>query len=182
MNRSKGNRVRVHRSRTHAVTQKRVGEKFLFAGILSLFSVAISFGVADAANSIISTTKGVQFLFCDIITWMIWFLLAISVIMVIVAAFQYVTAGNNAEQATKGRHTLTYAVIGIAIVLVATGVPALVANFLGGNASAFSCSPYGGPSGTTSSAPSGSSGASTGNSGSGSSNGGSGSLPPLYNL
>lgn len=66
--------------------------------------------------------------FCAIIGWFFWIVIVISVIMVLSAAFSYVTAGDNTEKTTRARRTLTYAAIGIAVALLAAGFPAIVSS------------------------------------------------------
>lgn len=60
------------------------------------------------------------------------FIFMISIIMVLVAAFTFVSAGGSAEKATAARSTLVFAVIGIAVALLAFTVPAIVVSFFGG--------------------------------------------------
>jgi len=57
--------------------------------------------------------------------------LVILSIMVLYGGFQMMTAGGEPEKFTKGRQTLLYAVIGIAVVLVATGVANIVKSLFG---------------------------------------------------
>lgn len=56
----------------------------------------------------------------------------IVVIMVLVGAFQILTAGGSPERVSKGRNTIFYAVIGYAIVLVAEGLTFIIREILGG--------------------------------------------------
>ena len=62
--------------------------------------------------------------------------------MVLVAAYNYVTAQEDTEKTSKARRTLTYAAVGIAVVLIAYGFPQLVASLFPNNpsVSAFTCS------------------------------------------
>lgn len=69
---------------------------------------------------------------CSIINWFFWIIILLSVIMVLVAAFDYVTAGDDTEKTTRGRKRLTYAAVGIAIALLASGFPAIVASVFPG--------------------------------------------------
>lgn len=100
-------------------------------------------GVASAQSSVppVKSSGDLQTLFCNIINWMIWILLAVAIIMIVMAAFNYVTAGDDAEKITKGRKTLTYAAIGIAVVLLAKGFPLIVASVFPNSATAnsFNC-------------------------------------------
>ncbi|MDO8584530.1 MAG: hypothetical protein Q7R85_00185 [bacterium] len=56
---------------------------------------------------------------------------AIAVIMVLYGAFQILTAGGEPKKFEEGRHTIIYAAIGLAVVLLASGIVSLVGNILG---------------------------------------------------
>jgi len=59
------------------------------------------------------------------------FLLAIAVIMIIMGAFSFVTAGGDPEKTMKARNYIMYAAIGIAVALLAKAVPAMVKMIVG---------------------------------------------------
>ncbi len=65
-----------------------------------------------------------NFLFADIA-------IPLTTIMVLVGAFQIMTAGGDSEKFTKGRKTLMYAAIGFAAAVIATGATSLIKSFLG---------------------------------------------------
>lgn len=54
-------------------------------------------------------------------SWVFAIFLAISVIYIILGAFQFVTGGGDPEQVSGARQKLIYAAIGIAIALLAAG-------------------------------------------------------------
>ncbi|MEK7174573.1 MAG: hypothetical protein AAB759_02855 [Patescibacteria group bacterium] len=56
----------------------------------------------------------------------------IVAVMVLYGAFQIMTAGGKPEQVSSGRKTILYAVIGYAVVLLATSVVPLLTEILGG--------------------------------------------------
>ena len=56
----------------------------------------------------------------------------LTVIMVLVGAFQMMTSSGDPEKFGKARKTLTYAAIGLAVALIATGVTTLIQNILNG--------------------------------------------------
>ena len=56
----------------------------------------------------------------------------ITVIMVLVGAFQIMTAGGDPEKFSSGRKTITYAAIGLAAAFISLGAAQLIQNFLGG--------------------------------------------------
>jgi hypothetical protein len=57
----------------------------------------------------------------------------LTVIMVLIGAFQMMTSAGNPEKFTKGRTTLLYAAIGFAVALLASGVTTLISNILQGH-------------------------------------------------
>ena len=59
-------------------------------------------------------------------SWVFAFFLAISLIYIILGAFQFVTGGDDPAQITAARQKLIYAAIGIAIALIAGGFPAVL--------------------------------------------------------
>jgi len=63
--------------------------------------------------------------------WLFAILLIIAVIFIIIAAFQFVTAGGSEEQVNKARTHLTYALIGIGLAVLAKGLVALVRTIVG---------------------------------------------------
>lgn len=71
-------------------------------------------------------------LLCNVIDFIFWLIIVIAVIMVLIAAFQYVTAGGDSEKTTTARRTLTYAAIGIAVALLAKGFPEIVSSIFSG--------------------------------------------------
>ena len=94
-------------------------------------------------------------LLCPIISVMFVILIAISVIMVLWAAYLYVTAGDDTEKVHKATKTITYAAVAIVVALIAYGFPSLIASIFGQTSSnLFQCSGGGGGGGT----PAGSSG------------------------
>ena len=61
-----------------------------------------------------------------IANWVFALFLALSVIYIILAAFQFVTGGGDPAQVSGARQKLIYALIGIAIALIAAGFPAIL--------------------------------------------------------
>ncbi len=68
-----------------------------------------------------------------IATWLLEIGLIISTIIIIWAAFLFMTSGGNATKVTAARQTLLYAIIGLTVLLLAKGVTSVVMGFLSGN-------------------------------------------------
>ena len=73
-------------------------------------------------------TNVIGFLFWDIA-------IPLTTIMVLVGAFQMMTAAGDPEKFSKGRKTLIYAAIGFGVAFLAGGVAKILQNILGGTGS-----------------------------------------------
>lgn len=76
-------------------------------------------GTAGRCESSGTAGTSVQKLASDIINLLSWVVGVISVIMIIVAGFRYITSGGASEKVTGAKNTLIYAVIGLVIVALA---------------------------------------------------------------
>lgn len=112
-------------------------------GLLSLIAVlgmvlAPSFALAQDDLLDISeheppayTAEEVLGILPRIINYVFGFLIAMVVFMIIIAAFVFVTAGGNPEKVALARRWLTYALIGLAIGVLAQGLVRLVLLIVG---------------------------------------------------
>jgi hypothetical protein len=96
---------------------------FLFAAVANAAS-----GTNAPPPIPVTTTDELLAVICNFIGYFFWAVIIISVIFVLVAAYDYVTAGEDTEKTSKARRTLTYAAVGIAVALLAFGVPNIVAS------------------------------------------------------
>lgn len=72
---------------------------------------------------------------CKVMNWMFSILIVLSVVMVLVAAYMYVTAGGNSEKVSSATKIITYAAVGVVVALFARGLPIIVASVVGANVS-----------------------------------------------
>lgn len=91
----------------------------------------VTYGGAAPSLSLSSASDVVNKILCPTFSLMFWILMAVSMIMVLMAGFQYATAGDDTEKTTKGRKTLTWAAVGIVVALSAKAFPVLVASIYG---------------------------------------------------
>ena len=63
-------------------------------------------------------------------TWFAGLILAISVLVILYAAFLFVTAAGSEEKVSKAKGTIVYGLVGIAVALLAFGVGAILESFL----------------------------------------------------
>lgn len=96
----------------------------LFVSLASLVVPVFAF----AQTITITNTQGAHNEICNVFNWMFWILMAVSVIMVMWAAYMYVTAAGDEEQVSNARNAIFYAAIGILAALTARGFPLLVAS------------------------------------------------------
>ncbi len=116
------------------------------AALLSFSSLMAEAATVTLPSGGISNTTTLGALMCNIIAVMFWILIIVAVIMIILAGFNYVLAGDDTEKTTKARKMLTYAAIGIAVALLAEGVPQIVSSifpaFSGNVALSTTCAPF----------------------------------------
>jgi|GEM_PF-656004 len=63
--------------------------------------------------------------------WLFYFLIALGGIFIVIAAFQFLTAGGNPDSVTRARNTLTYALVGVALGVLAKGLVLLIVKMMG---------------------------------------------------
>ena len=72
-------------------------------------------------------------LVAKIATWLLEIGSVIAVIVILWAALVFMTSGGNQTRVTQARQTLWYAIIGLIVLLLASGAAELIKNFLVGN-------------------------------------------------
>ena len=77
---------------------------------------------------------------CVVFKWMFTFGLVIGTIFILIAALEFMTSAGNAEKYTTARKTLLFAIGGIGVALLARGIPAIMASFLGATGNYVVCS------------------------------------------
>ena len=83
--------------------------------------------------NLLGETSDVNTLIDKILDFLIKIALVLTPIIVVYAGFLYITAGGNEEKIKRANKVLIWALIGLAIALIAKGVPALIKEFLGTN-------------------------------------------------
>ncbi len=63
--------------------------------------------------------------------WIFIIVISVAAIMVIVGAFNIITAGGNAEKVNSGRSYIIFAIAGLIVALLAKAIPAIARNILG---------------------------------------------------
>lgn len=71
-------------------------------------------------------------LLAEIIRYIFGFMIVVVVLMLMISAYMFVTAGGNPEQVTKAKNFLIYALIGLAVAVLARGLVGIVLTMLWG--------------------------------------------------
>ncbi len=108
--------------------------KLILAGSIGLlvFLVVAPVLAQEEAPIIIETPEEMITLIETITDWFFTIVMALAVIFIILAAFYFLTAAGNPEALTKARQMLIYALIGIAVALLARGLRFVIENILMG--------------------------------------------------
>ncbi len=68
---------------------------------------------------------------CPIFDWAFYILMIVSIFYVLWAAFTYMRAQDDSDKVTKATKTITYAVVGIIVALIAKAVPGVIGSMFG---------------------------------------------------
>jgi len=68
-----------------------------------------------------------------IANWLLVLGAPVLTLMIIIGAFQILSAAGNPEKVKTGRQTITWAIVGYALLLISTGITALIKNVLSVN-------------------------------------------------
>ena len=98
---------------------------FLFSLLVPFFTKAITFGPPFE-------TKSFEELIDAIINFIFLVAIVIVPIMIIVAAFYFLTSGGNSEKISTAKKIILYTFIGLFIVLLGKGIVAIIKQVLGG--------------------------------------------------
>ena len=102
---------------------------FSFAGV-AVVEAQVTTPIGEQTVPTLGTTE--LFSRIDtIVNWVFTVLVVMAVFMVLMAAFQFVTAGDNAESLSAARQKLIWAAVGIVIALLAKSLPLLIVNTIG---------------------------------------------------
>jgi cytochrome bd-type quinol oxidase subunit 2 len=113
---------------------------FTVAGAIIFGSSLTAFAAIPDYQTVSFTPDDIRNSMCNVVDWMFYFLIVLSVIMVLVAGYLFLTAGDDTEKVSKARKTITYAAIAIVVALAAKGFPMLIATFVGaGGNGSLSC-------------------------------------------
>ncbi|OGY99723.1 MAG: hypothetical protein A2945_01850 [Candidatus Liptonbacteria bacterium RIFCSPLOWO2_01_FULL_52_25] len=114
---------------------KQIFEQFTFSRLARAVAIAAQIAVPFVAGAAlnINTPEDInKQILCPIAAYMFWILIALSTVMVLYAAFMYLSSQGDAEKVGKATKTITYAAVAIVVALLAKGFPALISSIVGG--------------------------------------------------
>jgi hypothetical protein len=81
----------------------------------------VNLGDAGEAGSCSDDSSGtnVNTIVEDVVNFLSWFVGIVSVIMIIVGGFRYITSGGSNDKVTSAKNTIVYAIIGLILVALA---------------------------------------------------------------
>jgi len=113
----------------------------VFAGIIPIpsdsTSTTISTPSALQSTSLnitnpLGETSDISTLVSNILNFLIKLAIPITAILVVYAGFLYITSAGNEEKVKTAQKALIWAIVGFAVVLIASSVPAIIQEFLSG--------------------------------------------------
>jgi len=90
-------------------------------------------------------TNDISALVSNIINFLIILAFPITAILIVYAGFLYITSAGNDEKVKTAQKALIWAIVGFAIVLVASSVPTIIEEFLSGESTSTAPIIYGDP-------------------------------------
>jgi len=101
----------------------------LLTSVLMLSFASIAFAFHEPGGAVhappLVTTGNINKIFDNVINALFTLLLIGAAILLIVAAFEFLTGGGDPEQLGKARSKIIYAAVAIVVALLAKGLPAL---------------------------------------------------------
>lgn len=125
----------------HHLLSSGVGVVAITSGILLLPQVVLG-RVITPVSPITGVDDFVDIL-CYITDVIFTISIVIAIIFGIVAGYRYMTSGGETEKVSSAHKTLTYAAVGVAVAIIAVGVPTLVWTILAEGTSGGFASPCG---------------------------------------
>ena len=102
-------------------------KKFLLVTtLISLLALPMVSSATNGIPDIIDDPQDIVDIIENIANWVFAILLALALLFILMAAWQFLSSGGDPMRVEKARNNLLYAVIGIAVALLARGIVELV--------------------------------------------------------
>ena len=110
-------------------TRGLINHNFYTASVITLILPLTAFAAALPTTC----SELLAFIANDVGKTLSAFIGAITVIMILVAAFQFLTAGGDAEKIKTARGNIAWTIVGLAVAMIAFNIPGILSSFLGGS-------------------------------------------------
>lgn len=116
-------------------------KKFLKTKVTAILAIFANFAFAFFAYAVtplqptfvnVTDAPGLATAIGTVATAAAWFITIVSTLVILYGGFMFMTAGDDEEAVGKARKTITWAVVGIVVALLAFTVPNIVVNLLRG--------------------------------------------------
>lgn len=107
---------------------KKFGNGLLAVSLLVL--PVLIFAAVQEPEAPITSMSQIESLILKVRNWIFTIFLIVAVVFVVMAAFGYLTSGGDPAKVKAAQQQLIYAIVAIAIALIAGGVVVLVRNFI----------------------------------------------------
>jgi hypothetical protein len=99
---------------------------------LAVIGLPMTTGIAMAAPTVelLNTSKSVGDIIQSVITWVLGFSAAIAVLFIIYGGIQYVISAGNDARVASAKKTLTFAIIGLIVIILAGAIVVFVSSTL----------------------------------------------------
>lgn len=100
--------------------------KYAVIGLALVPMLALAAPVTGAPQDITGLWAIIQ----KIMGWVMTIFFLVATVFILMAGFKYLTAGGDSGKIDEAKHMLTYAIVGIAVGLLAFAIPTIIAQFL----------------------------------------------------
>lgn len=104
----------------------------LLLGAIFFFLAEKALSAAFSIENPLGENSDINTLVMKVIDFLILLAIPLTAILIVYSGYNYITSAGNDKKIQAAQKTLIWALIGFAIVLLAKGVPALIAQFLAG--------------------------------------------------
>jgi len=104
----------------------KVFKKLPVAGLASILLPVMALAQVQTPGTPIGSFQDILAVVNTLLSWIFTIFFIIAAIVIIFAAFNYLTAGGEEEKIKKAKQQLIYAIVAIAIALVARGIEFVV--------------------------------------------------------
>lgn len=105
-------------------------KKIKYLGAIVAIQLVPAIALAQRPPSVNLTRTSILDLLDTILTWVDMAIFIIGILIILYAAFLYMTAAGDEEKIGKAKRTFIYGLVGIGIAILAFGIWELVASFL----------------------------------------------------